>query len=311
MSISIEQPATPALMRGPAMPTDEVRPTPATRRPAVPWDLLTLAGLLGGLVALQLLDSGPSALRFLVALPVLFFAPGYALSLVLFARAGQLSGAERLGLSLALSLAVIVFSGLGLFWAGVPINGASLLIGLGGSLAALLLAAAVRRHALPASERFTPWPGRVAPARWSGGDRLTALGIAALVALGGAALGYTAVAAAPGEYYTALAVQGTASGKADLPLTVAGSTFYPLTVVVQNQEAAAQSYTLRVADGDLTIETIPIPALGQGARWEQQLSIPLIAPTTMHRLSLELYRVGDALPYRELHLWVDQAGSGK
>src|SRR4051812_20569565 len=65
-------------------------------RLALPWDLL-VSGLLTvaliGLISLGL-EASLAPLRLLIAVPVLFFCPGYVTSIPLFARRDQLTWVE-------------------------------------------------------------------------------------------------------------------------------------------------------------------------------------------------------------------------
>src|SRR5919202_4985654 len=94
------------------------------------WDVLGCQALLVGLVVLSGTATrlSLSALYPVLAGPTLLFCPGYLLSVALFPRSDQMIWLERFGLSIVLSIAIIVFASLGLYFLEMPINRANLIV---------------------------------------------------------------------------------------------------------------------------------------------------------------------------------------
>ncbi|HTY46095.1 MAG TPA: DUF1616 domain-containing protein [Methanomassiliicoccales archaeon] len=84
-----------------------------SHRAAKWWDLFA-AVLLSGLLIIIVLALPVSPLRTVLALPYLFFAPGYVLTTFFFPERAKLDSIERIALSLALSLVITSFIGFAL-----------------------------------------------------------------------------------------------------------------------------------------------------------------------------------------------------
>src|SRR5699024_11169101 len=97
-------------------------------------------------------------LRALVALPLVLFAPGYAIVAAAF-PASRLGTAERLLFSLGASLAVVALAGLLLHWAALGLRPAAWALVLGNLTLVSSLIALLRRRSQPASldVRSRPW----------------------------------------------------------------------------------------------------------------------------------------------------------
>ena len=87
------------------------------------FDLLVIVLICIGYLLLVETEAGISlpALRLFVSIPILFYCPGYLLVLVIFHNKVDLNGFERFGLSLVLSMSILVFEFLSLDWMGVYI----------------------------------------------------------------------------------------------------------------------------------------------------------------------------------------------
>jgi uncharacterized membrane protein len=252
-----------------------------------------------------------AAIRLLLALPVLFFFPGYALSVALFARRGQLGWIERLGLSIVFSLAMTVFCGLALYATNIAIDRFSLLIALALLSALWSIASVARRIALPSDEVFIPpfalLAGRQARAI-GGRSRFTLAAIITLVALNFSAVAYALLAAGPAEYYTEFSALNPESGKSDIQAALAERDHYGLTVTVGNRENRTRSYELRISGDNGYTASIPIAMLDPGASWKREVQIPLHLSQPLGHVQLDLFADHEpAKPYRELHIWVHTA----
>ena len=262
---------------------------PASRQPTrrVPLDMVgvCLAALASAVVYYTV---SLSAIRFLVAVPLVLFLPGYVLVSILFPRAGhssrtapddhtqslstardldQVTVPERLGLSFGLSIAVVPL--LALILDALPVDGFSGVIVptlVGGMLIGTGLGT-VRRLQTPPDDRFrvpttaittavlAPMSGSMPRA-----ERVVTLGLAVTILLAVVSVGYVFAVPQHGEQYTDLRVL-TESPDGDLtfsnyPDEVGAGEETELVVGIDNREQATRTYTVVVTadqvidDGD-------------------------------------------------------------
>jgi uncharacterized membrane protein len=135
------------------------------------------------------------------------------------------------------------------------------------------------------------------------GLEIAALGIAAV-----AAVWYGLAMASPSEHYTEFSILNSETGKTDLPLTIPAAMDYRLLISIKNQEHGPRRYTVRVVGDNGYIANLPAGLLEDGAIWSRLLYIPLESQTPRQHLTLQLFIADQPTPYRELHLWLEQAG---
>lgn len=246
-----------------------------------PTDLALVS--LASLTAYSLVIALPpgSVVRLLVTLPFLFFLPGYAIVSTLFpgaerparasstavSRPGGIDTVERLGLSFALSIALVPIVALPVAitdWGLAAAAAATAIVIVTVGFAQL---GVVRRLRLPESDRFVATP-RAVLARLGGPDEngsivttSTALLLLAMVAAG---VVLTVALATPlsGAEYTELGLYTeTEDGEyvaGDFPDEIAPGESIPFVAGVENQEGQQMDYTLVVQeqrlDGDEVVE---------------------------------------------------------
>jgi len=93
-------------------------------------------------------------IRILLALSLLLFIPGYLLVSVLFPRKDDLTGIERLTVSIVLSIAIAIFDGFALNYTLWGVRPAPIVISLSIITLLLLLITLVLRKGIPEDERF-------------------------------------------------------------------------------------------------------------------------------------------------------------
>jgi len=255
------------------------------------------------LVTIVLLPDSP--VRVVLGLPFVLFFPGYALIAALYPRRADLDGIERLALSLGLSLAVVPLIGLALNYLPWGIRLTPIVTSLTLFVFACSLWAALKRAALPASERF---PADIRPV-------LAALGhlpwpaIIVSVAVGGAVLfaGFrfgVLGGSRVGETFTEFYVLGP-SGKAEgYPRALLPGEAAEVILGVINHEAQDVDYAIEVrGEGRLLRQIGPIH-LADKASWEEKVTFSLRRPAERVKVEFLLFRPGSPEPYRSLHLWV-------
>lgn len=303
-----------------------------------PVDLLAVAAFLFVAVAVVLADVwGP--LRVVFALPLVLFAPGYAITAALFPRENRSPGAwhgvdeparsretvgldrlERFALSIGLSIAAVALVGLGLTYTPWGLQ-------LGPVLAALTVltvaACAVsfrRRRNLPWEEqpRFRFHPS----GRWrsaSGPQRLWVVALLAAALVTAGTLTFVMTTDRRGDAFTEFYILDDEGNAAEYPTKLAPGENATVVVAVANREHRATDYTVNVTsqrgefvrDGDAFV---PLESQALGS-WEVSLDHEdremrafnfSLEEEGMHRVRFALGLEGaEEEPYRALHLWVE------
>ncbi|NEU56522.1 DUF1616 domain-containing protein [Halorussus sp. MSC15.2] len=276
-------------------------------RPTLPLDLLAIVGY--AVVAVALLSRPGvygSPLGVAVGLPLVLFAPGYALVALLFpgatpddAAVGRTLAAvrqhglvetERAALGFGLSLAVLPILGVALAVSPWAIDPGTVLLSVAALTVSLSAAAGVRRLRRPADRRFAlsirAWAdgGRRAVSTGSLADRAVNVGLAAAVVVAVAAVGYAVAAPGDSQEFTGVSLLSqNETGELvadDYPENFERGESRPLVVELANQEGEQTSYSVVVElqrvrqadDGgakvveDRTLATFT-PTVGAGQEW--------------------------------------------
>ncbi|WP_137287212.1 DUF1616 domain-containing protein [Halorussus salinisoli] len=242
-------------------------------RPALPLDLLAVVGYaVVTVVVLSQPGVYGSSLAVALGLPLVFFAPGYALVALLFpgstpddARSGRtladvrqhgLSGNERVALGFGLSVALLPTLGVTVEFSPWTIAPATVLLSLAGLASGLSVAAAIRRLRRPADRRFSlpvrAWfdGGRRATTTGSVADRALNVGLAAAVVLAVATMGYAVAVPSDGEEFTNVSLLSrNDTGELvadDYPRNFERGESKPLVVELSNREGERTSYSVVV-----------------------------------------------------------------
>lgn len=239
----------------------------------------------------------PAAVRVPAGLLLALVLPGIALTGLLFGGR-VLSTVERLVLPPALSAAVLVLGGLGLYAAGVGLGRVAwTALAAGTTLAAsgTLLVIGRRQHADPQSVTETAMFGTVLVAErerltvrtafW----RLVPLALALLLVTGAAALAIRSTTAGR-QPFTALSLVAAADSVAAQPDR------RPVVLTVRCEENGAVGYALRVAGDGGYQQTFDV-MLQPGGTWTRTLEVP-----TTGTVTADLFMGTTAVPYRTVHL---------
>ncbi|WP_128475860.1 DUF1616 domain-containing protein [Halorussus pelagicus] len=251
-------------------------------RPALAADLLAVVGYVAvAVVALSQSGVYGTPLAAALGLPLLFFAPGYALVSALFpgatpddARsdatpddAGQhgLSGTERAALGFGVSLALLPLVGVAVSLSPWQLAPATVLLAVALVTVAFAVVAAGRRVRRPADRRFSlplgVWLDDARRAFSTGplSERALNVGLVVGVALAVSAMGYAIAAPGPGQSYTEVALLSqNETGELvaeDYPETIEQGQSRPLVVELTNREGERTDYSVvvelqRVRKGD-------------------------------------------------------------
>lgn len=303
---------------------------------AYPADLAALSILVVATALVTLAVSPGTTPRFVVALPLLFFLPGYAVVALLFPAVGDLSLREtgettvRFALAFGTSITVLALT--------VVVVGGVTELGLVALVEALAVAtlfvaqiAAIRRIRLPQHRRYRAGVTRNVRGAIDGfvHDRsrvgmISALFLVVGMLVAGGALAFAVAQPPDAHEYTEFYVgteadDGTVSTSA-LPETVTVGESVPMVAGITNLEDAPQDYgvvaQLQVLDdGGQVVEREDLASfdasLDAGENWEHDHAIEPSITGEELRVQYLLYR--DDVPetptadsaYRELHVWID------
>ena len=238
-----------------------------------------------------LFPQAPAFIRIPVSLTFLLLAPGYAVAAALFPQRTDVDGAERLALTLGLSVVSIPL--LGLLFNALPwgINLRPMSIGLSAFTLIALTAALQRRLNLEPEQRFFC---RYTPFR-------RPLSLLLGIGLAFAAVVVTAQVLRPPPLATEFYVLGSEGRLEGFPQTLRPGQPFSLVVGVGNHDGETQSYRIQTS---FSATTIGVPELSEGQVWEGALRLQAPAGQGRTKLTLELYRADEPTPYRSLELFV-------
>lgn len=238
-------------------------------------------------------------IRFLVAVPLLLFFPGYVLVGILFPRSGavdrsrskatgslatisrlgRITGFERVALAVGLSVALVPFYGFGLEALPVGAFDSVILPTLVGGVLIGAVVASVRRLRVPAAERFRLPLGAIrqavmAPITGSmpRGERIATIALAVTVLLAVLSVGYVFAMPQDGEQFTDLRVMTESPGGelrlGDYPEEIEVDQTAEFVIGVDNREGSSQEYTVvvtaaQVIDDGESVTAIESTELGR------------------------------------------------
>ncbi len=246
-----------------------------------------------------------SMLRVTLGLPFVLFFPGYTLVAALYPRRDDLSGVERLALSLGLSLAVVPLIGLALNYTPWGIRRAPIAASLTLFIAACSLVAVRRRRRLSSSERVSadvrpvirsirglPWP--------SIGISVATITLILFLGVRYGVLGGSRV----GEPFTEFYVLGP-NGKAEAyPQRLFAGEEAHVVLGIVNREGKTASYAVQVRAAGEVLRTLRPGSLEDGQKWEDRVAFSVRQPGERVRVEFLLFTNGAGAPSRSLHLWL-------
>ena len=230
------------------------------------FDLVICSALAAVAMTLALLapDIGPA--RALVGLPLVLFAPGYALVAAAF-PAGRLGPIERLLFSLGASLALAALAGLLLHWTALGLRPAAWAVALGNITLVASLIALVRRWRQPAGGIVQPGPlsGFHSPGVTLAQGGL--LGLAALLVAGALLIARDGAIQQRATGFTQLWVLPDSAAQTD-----------SVRLGVSNREPGQIGYRLLVTASGTIIGSWPRITLGPDEQWETTVALPTVQP---------------------------------
>jgi len=235
------------------------------------FDLVSCSALAVVALMLALLMPGNGPARALAALPLVLFAPGYALVAAAF-PSGRLGTIERLLFSLGASLAVAALIGLLLHWTALGLRPVAWAVALGNLTLVSSLIALVRRRRQPASTTVQRGTGLTLA-------QAGLLSLAALLVAGAVVIARDGASQQRATGFTQLWVLPDSAAQKD-----------SVRLGVSNREPGQIGYRLLVTASGTIIGSWPRITLGPDEQWEAIVALPTAQPISA-TVEAVLYRL--------------------
>jgi len=250
-------------------------------------------------------------LRIILALLILLFIPGYALVSAIFPKRGDLSGLERLTLSIGLSIAITVFNGFALSITPWQFRPMPIIISLSLITAFFTTIAAITRRFAPATDRFSVDFSDVTKLiselkkkeELSDIERALVLVLASSIIIASSMFIYASLTF-PYERFTALYILGEGVKAENYPHTLYVLEPNPTIVSVENYERSPVNYTLQIRLNGYPLKEQRI-FLNHEEKWRSKIDIVPKHLGKRMKLEFVLFKEGSTIPYRSVHLWVN------
>jgi uncharacterized membrane protein len=245
-------------------------------------------------------------LRILLGAGIVLFFPGYAIQSAVFPRARDHDAWTRVVFSLGFSLIIFPIVALGLNATPLGLNSSTV---VGSTLAVYALAAVsatlVRRR-IPEEERDSP-AVRIPSAgiRLSSNrtDRILQAVLISAAVIGFLAAGYLYLVPSD-QAFTEFYLSERTSVDQGSRVVTAGEPF-SVRLGIYNHEGEPGEYRIVAVNdaGQAVGEAGPV-LLGDGMRWEGELTMVIVSAGEHQKIEILLDRTGSAWPYRMLRLWI-------
>ena len=266
-------------------------------------DLFVVNALAGVLVLVIFFLPELQAVRVILGVPFVLLFPGYALVCALFPKRKDLDGVERVALSIGLSLAVVPLIGLILNYTPWGIRIFPVTLSLFAFTLAMSWIARLRRRSLPPHDKFAPLSGFKFP-EMNRSDKLMLAGLMAGIVVAGGLIAHFAFIPRIGERFTEFYILGPEGKIENYPTDLTLGESGTVIVGVANHEHEDVTYSVIVRLDNEPIGRMDGIKLEHGERWERNFTfVPQVVGERM-KLEFQLYKEGENVPYRSLHLWI-------
>jgi uncharacterized membrane protein len=243
-------------------------------------------------------------LQWVLAFSCSLFIPGYALHLVLFPSRNDLTGIERLGISVGLSITVVPLLALLLDQLPWGISTKAIAISLTIVNITFSLAFMFRRIRTNGADRYIPFHDSVTFTRKNnqGNEKYLKLGILTATAFCIAAVAYILFFQKPENRFTEFYILGDENLVESLPREVLAGQPIIVKQGIHNLEGNQASYYTEIYDGDTKIGRFGPFDLKNKESIEFPISVTPITNTGNTSLQFFLYRDGISGIYRSLKM---------
>jgi uncharacterized membrane protein len=275
---------------------------------AMPFDLrFVLIFTLLSIIFVLVPPFNQTPIRIPLALPLLFFIPGYSLVSLLFPGKDDLTGIERLTLSIVLSIAIAIFDGFALNYTLWGVRPAPIVISLSIITLLLLLITCILRNKISEDERFS-FDYHVFLKSLKSDGNTTKIEKALIVALIASIIIASGIMiyeklTFPEEKFTAFYILGEGDRAENYTTDLYLGRSTSITVGIENHEHTTIDYTLQTKLSRSTVNSQKI-TLDPGEKWRGTVSFIVNRVGPRVKLEFLLYKEGSANPDKSLHLWV-------
>ena len=265
---------------------------------------LLLAVAIAVLAAVFVWLNAPAPLRVPLGVVAVLVLPGYCLSLLAFPPGPSVGEAERLGLSLGLSVALVGVVAICLQYTRWGVRPAPLVIAITAATILWATLAAVREWTQPPAPAdaasLIPATSRM---RWRSRSALlvTALVGATLVGAGAVAVAVPQPASQASEFYL-LGPEGLAE---NFPRQAFAGRPVPITVGVRNRDTSPLTFEVVVRSSTEDVARYGPSTCDAGAVCEHGLSFAAPHAGDNQPITFQLFRLNETVPFRTLRLWLD------
>lgn len=265
------------------------------------WDLGLAAALAVATTTVTLIAPIEGPLRVVPAIPFILFLPGYLATSALFPKTGDLSGPERLALSLGLSMAIVPLVGLTLNFTPWGIRLEPIVISMDLLATVLILATELQRRRLGDAAFVPDWPDGRAPSKAD----VATVALVALAGMGGFAAVRLTLGPSHTQTFTEFAMVGPSGTLTDLPTTLAPGGLLQIRLMVTNHEDGPVGYEIRPTLDGQPLSPVAVGTLMDGAEWNQPYTAAMPTVLGRHELAFDLDRTDQPGAYRHLSLKVE------
>jgi len=246
-------------------------------------------------------------IKIALGLPFILFFPGYTLIAALFPGRQELDSIERIALSFGLSIAVVPFIGLALNFTSWGIHYIPIVITLIIFINIMTSLAIYRRRKLPEDERYIFTIKLELPIMNEISKRdkmiLIILFLVLFIAIGNL---YCVIALPKmNEKFTEFYILGMGGKAEGYPIDLAAGEKGQVIVGVVNHEYATVKYIVQMKVGNIVQSTSQLIALVNEQKYEAPVMFSSDKAGQNQEVEYLLFREGDTVPYRSLHLWVN------
>jgi len=267
---------------------------------------LILLNLLSVILIVVIMFLHIGLLRMILVVPYLLFVPGYALLAVIFVKEKEISGVERLVLSVVLSFVIEVLIGLFLNYIVWGIRLEPALYFISGFVFLTSVIAWFRWARVSESKRFTVVLN-LAWMNWekSAGGRMLSIVLAAGILASFGFLGYLLSTPRAEETFSEFYILGQPGKTIGYPQNLKVGEDGRVYVGIVNHENKEVKYSIRVLTDNNEIAFLEPALLSDGQNWEGEVSFNTTSPGADKRFDFLLYRDGEGTAYKSLHLWIN------
>ena len=264
-------------------------------------DLWGLLVIVAAAVLLTLVDS-PAAPRLPLGFLAVLFAPGYVLIAALFPNASAFEAAERVGLSIGVSIALISLLALVLSFSPWGITRESVALSVAATVFPLAAIALWRSQTLPADDLPPSQMGGESHAWLREHPAQAAVALLAILVVA-VMMGWTLFFNQPPtltEFY-ALVPEGLARG---FPREARAGQPVQIAVSIANNERRSAVYRVEVRDGAQVLAAPDPVTVADGATATVPLQFTPVEPADPRTFDILLFTDGQSAPYRSLRFLI-------